>query len=328
MKMSKEQRRQAVDMAAGAFFGTLYWLTTLLLWCLNKPLIAVCLAFCFACSVRVRYFVFHLHSIFRSFVVNSINYFIFREWNYPNMIGNIDVYTAHNTDVFGCCKTLSAVKRAKALYKRYNGAFTFDYKCKDPHHVTWKVNVLSNVEIDGIPVTFRSMDQLVALADQDLSNVFTIVLIDEVNAVLNSRNFKTNFQNEEQINAIVTCRHNNIYMMMVGQRFQYLDSLVRSLAGRVIECVHIPLINTVIHFIYRAYDLNNMPNPLMVKRIGIRCQFLHPDDYSCYDTKALVSNIAKSPSLSSSELTAKKGGFQGVEGVRHLSRKGRKLLRK
>lgn len=316
-------------MSASAFWCALYWLSTLLFWCFDKPLIALALAISFAGSVRVRYFVLHLHSIFRSLVVNGVNYFRYKEWNYPKLIGYIDVFTAHNTEVFGCCKTLSAVKRARTLYKQFNGVSTYDYKCKNPHWVTWKVNVLSNVAIEGIPVTpFTSMGQLVKLSKTNNDGVFTIVLIDEVNAVLNSRNFKTNFQNEEQISSIVTCRHNNIYMMMVGQRFQYLDSLVRSLAGRVIECVHLPLINTVFQFIYSAYDLNNLPNPAMVKRLGIRCQYLSTEDYTSYDTKALVGRIAKSPSLSSAEVVAKKGDFQGLEGVRHLSRKGRKLLKK
>lgn len=318
-----------IEMIRKPLFYGIYIVAVLLLFAFNKIFIALGMAIAFVASTRVRYFVANVDNIFRSFVVNSINYFRYKEWNYPDMIGNIDVFTAHDFKVFGCCKTLLAVKRARDYYKRFNGATTYDYKCQNPHWITWKVNVLSNVEIKDIPVTpLVSMNQLVELSDQDTDGVFTIVVIDEANATLNSRNFKSNFQNEEQINAIVTCRHNNIYMMMTGQRFGYLDSLVRSLACRVFECVHIPLINTAFQFVYSAYDLNNLPNPLMIKRIGMICSYLTNEDYTAYDTKALVGMLAKDPSISSAELLAQKGFTQGVENVRHLSRKGRKLMKK
>lgn len=275
-----------------------------------------------------RYVVFNADRLLRSFVVNSFNFFRYREYNYPKDLGVIDGYVAHTSKVFGCCKTLSAVAKVHRLYTRYNGARTFDYKCKNPHWITWKVNVIANLEIDGVPVTpFKNMQQLVDLGEQDNSATYNIVLIDECNAVLNSRNFKNNFQNEEQIKSLVTCRHNNMYIILVGQRFRYLDALVRNIMDRVIECRHIPLFNTVIHYVYSAYDLETCDNPRMVKKLT--WDFMHIPSwmYKMYDTKALVNLITKEKAKSSKEVLAGRQKNLSVYDTGHLTRSGKKLVK-
>lgn len=275
-----------------------------------------------------RYAVTNFDKLVRSFVVNSINFFRYKEYNYPRDIGIIDGYVAHSSKVFGCCKTLSAVCKVHRLYHRYNGAKTYDYKCDKPHWIDWKVNVIANLDIDGIPVTpFKNMQQLVDLGKQDNSGTYNIVLIDECNAVMNARNFKDNFQNEEQIKSLVTCRHNNMYIILVGQRFRYLDALVRNIMDRVIECQHIPLLNTVIHHVYSAYDLETCDNPRYIKRLN--WQFMHIADwqYKLYDTKALVNLIAKEKSKSSKEILENRQRTSTVFDTRNLSRKGKKMVK-
>lgn len=275
-----------------------------------------------------RYFLFNFDKLLRSFIVNSINYFRYKEYNYPRDIGVIDGYVAHNDKVFGCCKTLSGAVKVYDLYHRYNGAVTYDYKSDNPRWITWKVNIISNLEINGIPVTpFRNMDQLVRLGKQDNSSTYNIVLIDECNAVLNSRNFKNNFQNEEQIKSLVTCRHNNMYVILVGQRFRYLDALVRNIMDRVIECRHIPLLNTVIHYIYSAYDLETCDNPRMVRRLTWDFRHIADWQYKLYDTKALVNLIAKEKSKSSQEVLAGRQKNLTVYDTRHLTRKGKAMIK-
>lgn len=275
-----------------------------------------------------RYAVTNFDKLVRSFVVNSINFFRYKEYNYPRDIGIIDGYVAHSSKVFGCCKTLSAVCKVYRLYHRYNGARTYDYKCDKPHWIDWKVNVIANLDIDGIPVIpFKNMQQLVDLGKQDNSSTYNIVLIDECNAVMNARNFKDNFQNEEQIKSLVTCRHNNMYIILVGQRFRYLDALVRNIMDRVIECQHIPLLNTVIHHVYSAYDLETCDNPRYIKRLN--WQFMHIADwqYKLYDTKALVNLIAKEKSKSSKEVLENRQRTSTVFDTRNLSRKGKKMVK-
>lgn len=275
-----------------------------------------------------RYSIWNLDRLLRSFVVNSINYFRYKEYNYPRDIGVIDGYVAHSDKVFGCCKTLSGAVKVYDLYNRYDGATTYDYKSDNPHWITWKVNVISNLDIKGIPVTpFENMNQLVKLGEEDNSNRYNIVLIDECNAVLNSRNFKNNFQNEEQIKSLVTCRHNNLYVILVGQRFRYLDALVRNIMDRVIECRHISLLNTVIHDIYSAYDLETCDNPRVVRRKKLELRHIADWQYKLYDTKALVNLIAKTEGNSSEEILARRQKSLSVYDTRHLTRKGKKMIK-
>ena len=278
-----------------------------------------------------RYVLGHLDLLISSVVVNTINYIRYKQYNMPDgYIGTIDCYVADNRKVFGCCKTLSAVKQARYLYKRFNGVSAYDYKCQNPHWVTWQVNVISNVDIVDVPtIPFRSLNQLVELSSQNCDGVLTVVVMDECNAIMNSRNFKSNFQNEEQIKSIVTCRHNNIHMMMVGQRFEYLDKLIRSLADRVIMCRHFSLFNTVRHRVYIACDLDKAVNPDLVKCVSTRYRYLFKSDYMSYDTKALVESVAHDDSVSSAELVALKGDTSSdLVAGRNLSAKGKKLRKK
>lgn len=275
-----------------------------------------------------RYAYFHFDLLLRSFIINAINYFRYKEYNYPKDLGTITGYVAHTNKVFGCCKTLSAVYKVSRLYERFNGAETYDYRSSNPQWIKWKVEVISNLDIKGIPVIpFKNLDQLVELSERDNRDKYTIVLIDECNAVFNSRNFKTNFQNEEQIKSLVTCRHNNMQMLLVGQRYKYLDALVRNIMDNVYECVHIPLLNTVVHYVYSAYDLETCDNPRLIRRIALHCTYIYSYVYKLYDTKALVSLISHAPALSSDEVLNRRQRSGTVLDARNLTRKGKKMIK-
>lgn len=309
-------------------YTALYYMFILMCSTFNHDLMVILLIVLF-CFKGFRYHVWTFDLWFRSVIINSINFFRYKEYNYPGDIGVIDAYVAHNDKVFGCCKTLLAVKRAKALYERYNGQKTYDYKCLEPKWITWKVNVISNVEIKGVPtIPLKSLNQIVELSEKDCRDTFTIVLIDECNAVFNSRNFKSNL-NEEQIKSIVTCRHNNMLMLLVGQRFKYLDALVRSMTDVVIECKHIPLTNMTVRYAYSAYDLETCDNPVMIKKLWHKWEYIFDSDYKAYDTKALVGSIARDDSLTSAEVLANRGSaMTGADNARNLSVKGKKLISK
>ena len=275
-----------------------------------------------------RYALFNFDRLLRSFVINSINYFRYKEYNYPHEVGTISGYVAHTNKVFGCCKTLSAVYHVYQLYQKFNGAETFDYRSSSPQWVKWKVEVISNLDIKGIPVVpFENLNQLVKLSERDNRDIYTIVLIDECNAVFNSRNFKTNFQNEEQIKSLVTCRHNNMQLILVGQRYKYLDALVRNIMDNVYECVHIPLFNTVVHYVYSAYDLETIDNPQLIKKLYWKFIYIQDWVYKLYDTKALVNLISHTPALSSGEVLDRRQRNGTVFDARHLTRKGKKMLK-
>lgn len=275
-----------------------------------------------------RYAVFNIDRLFRSLVVNGINYFRYKEYNYPKGIGTISGYVAHTDKVFGCCKTLSAVYRVYRLYQKYHGAVTYDYRSSKPKWVTWSVRVISNLDIKGIPVIpFKNLNQLVKLSEENNDGIYTIVLIDECNAVFNSRNFKTNFQNEEQIKTLVTCRHSNMQILLVGQRYKYMDALVRNIMDTVYECVHLPLLNTVVHYVYSAYDLETIDNPRLIRRLAWRFTYVFDWVYKLYDTKSLVNLISKTPAASSKEVLERRQRVNTVYDARHLTVKGKKMIK-
>lgn len=307
------------------YFGAVFFLFVCGKWFISLVMI---IAYFFK---AVRYHVENFDLVLRSAIINSINYIRYKEYNNPDdYIGSIDSYCSHTRKVFGCGKTLSSVMLVRSLYRRFNGKKYYDSKCSNPHWVTWKVNVLSNLEIFDIPVIpLRNMQQLVDISKGDNDGIFWIIAIDEANAFFNSRFFKENFQNEEQMRTIVTCRHNNMHMMFTGQRFKRLDAMIRDMCDRVVECEHFALTNTVKHYIYSAYDLENCDNPKMVERIGLKYTYVFSDDYRSYDTKALVAEIAKKPSISRSELASRHApGATGLENVRNLSRRGTKTLKR
>ena len=310
-----------------SIYSVLYLILEWLLLGFGKSFLAL-LFVCLLFWTPYRYAVFHFDKLLRSFIVNSINYFQYKEYNYPKQIGTITGYVAHTNKVFGCCKTLSAVYKVYRLYQKYNDAETYDYRSSDPQWITWKVRVISNVEIRDIPtIPFKNLTQLVDLADQDNSNIYTIVLIDEANAVFNSRSFKTNFQNEDQIKSLVTCRHNNMPLICVGQRYKYLDALLRSVMDEVYECVHIPVLNTVIHYVYSAYDLETVDNPKYIRKLRWTFTYLESFVYKLYDTKALVELISKTPALSSAEVLERRQRSGSVYDARNLTRKGKKMIK-
>lgn len=209
-----------------------------------------------------------------------------REWNRCEQ-GFIDCYCG----LFGQGKTLSATSRLIRDYKRYNGKLLrVDGKL---HPV--KINLLSNVDLQGVPYTkFTSMQQLVdwqqyAQAPEH-HNEWCIALIDEASSVLNSRSFKDNM-NYFTINSLLTCRHSRMGLILTSQRFGQIDKLCRDVCQKVYQCQKIWRI--LVHYVYDAYELENIANPLNIKPKGTRVRFCTDRAYGGYDTLALVEQIKK-----------------------------------
>lgn len=209
-----------------------------------------------------------------------------RRWNECEQ-GFIDLYAG----LFGQGKTLSATNRLIRDYKRYNGKLLrIDGKLQRV-----KVNLLSNVELQGVPYTkFTSMQQLVdwqqyAQAPEH-HNEWCIALIDEASSVLNSRSFKDNM-NYFTINSLLTCRHSRMGLVLTSQRFGQVDKLCRDVCQKVIQCQKVWRI--LVHYIYDAYELENIANPLNIKPKFTRVIFCRDRMYGHYDTLALVEQIKK-----------------------------------
>ena len=121
--------------------------------------------------------------------------------------GFIDCYCAE----FGGGKTLSASARICNLYRRYNNKRVFHPELKKM--VTQKIQILSNVELIGIPyIPLVSMEQFIKACDykhdEDVKNntlTITYLFGDEFSSQMNSRNFKSNIPSV-LLNKILTSR--------------------------------------------------------------------------------------------------------------------------
>lgn len=214
-------------------------------------------------------------------------FFYFKHKIYNNCeSGFIDCYCG----LFGQGKTVSAVNRITSDYLRYNNKLVWTgnkfERCQ--------IRILSNVELNGIPYTkLESMQQIVDWTSYapDHRNEWCLALIDEASAILNSRDFQRNLD-FFSINALVTCRHYNLGIVLTSQRFLLIDKLAREVCQTVYQCKKIWRV--CLHAVYDAYSLENAPNPMEVKPCKWNGILLSDRIFRKYDTLATVGQIKKS----------------------------------
>lgn len=199
--------------------------------------------------------------------------------------------------LFGRGKTMSAVHKVCAMYRRYNDKPVWCPERK--RFVTQKVHIISNVHLTGVPYeNFVALQQIVNAAEtnrvKDMENdtlTITLVLGDEFSVQMNSRSFKTNID-PLFLNTILTCRHHHISLYYTAQRFGHVDALLRQVTSYVVDC------NKVWRFqcqkSYDAWALENATNPEMIRPLSHSGFFITDWDYNVYDTLACVGNLSKS----------------------------------
>lgn len=198
--------------------------------------------------------------------------------------------------LFGKGKTLSAVHQVCQMYKKGNDKTVWCPRRKK--FVTQKINILSNVSLSVPYQEFKSLDQIIWVAnnindidDQNDTLTVTLVLGDEFSVQMNSRQFKTNID-PLLLNTILTCRHYNISIFYTTQRFAHVDALLRQVTSYVIECDKIWRFQRLNYF--DAWELENATSTRLVKPIKRKCWFVRNEDYQAYDTLACVGNLQRS----------------------------------
>jgi len=198
--------------------------------------------------------------------------------------------------LFGKGKTLSAVHYICRKYHKYNNRLVYDFSRKK--WVRQKVHIISNVDLSLPYEKFKSLSQIVYVADamhkRDIENdtlTVTLVLGDEFSVQLNSRKFKDNID-PLFLNTLLTCRHHHIELVYTSQRFNHVDALLRQVTSVVISCNK--CWRVMVHHKYDAYELEYAADPTQVKSLSSFGWFITDDDYASYDTLACVDNLAKS----------------------------------
>lgn len=217
----------------------------------------------------VPFLLFHVFSIVYYFVKDVFEYFRFKKWKRFDLSG-IYIYGG----LFGCGKSLSIVEYAYSIYKKYDNVIFY-----------------SNMTLKGIPyVKFEYFEQLL---DPTPEGKHIVYIIDECGSLMNSRNYKNNKISEtEFVLCLNQIRHTDKCLFLASQRFHMCDKNFRQVAVEWVECSrHWRIIK---HSFYDPWELENCPNPSMVKPLR-KPQYLLATDklYGLYDTKEVVENFAK-----------------------------------
>lgn len=225
------------------------------------------------------------------FVYDLLNYIVFHEYNDFTSWG-IHLYTGK----FGMGKTSQAVIDTYKLCEKYK-----------------QITVLTNIKLDNFPEHTKILE-LNTVDDILNAPVNTIVLIDEIGTLFNSRDFvggkksvpKSLFQH------LCQCRKRKLVIFGTVQRFNLLDKQIRDITADVTACSSMPkypftrLMQAVTFDIdeYEMYMLNPMYNPRIMNTNVV----VQKNQYrQLYDTSELVKGLLEQEYLSDSEILANRG---------------------
>lgn len=232
----------------------------------------------FAISPLFRCIVKHLHLTILYGFVDAFLYVKYKKWEDFNLYG-IDMFCG----MFGHGKTLSMTHRARLIYNKYGD----------------RVRFISNYPLKGIPyIELLNFQQIVDIADNNDSQYEgTVVLIDEIENVLNNRNFaKFPLSMLHTINQQRKC---HVYFLCSSPRYFMVDKLFRTITTHVYMCDKFWRFQHVQCF--DAWDLENSMNTRDIKRLSNNWWFVKNQDYKAYETENLISKYAAEQFISNEE---------------------------
>lgn len=262
-------------------------------------LIFICICFPF-----LPFFVKNLPRVIYYAIKDVYAYFKYKRWNEFRDYGRIMTYTG----LFGAGKTLSCTHYICNIYNHYNGLQVWDFDKGE--WVTQHIHIISNYHLKDVPYAKLISEQQLVNIEQPKQDI-TIIVLDEISAIFNNRDYK-NFT-PDVLTSLLQCRHRKVAFVGTAQRFQMQDKNFRTTMETSNSCkkrwrfVKISL--------FDAYELENCPNPTMLKPISIKYWFVKDSDYNAYDTNEMVTKLLKDAELgkmmSSEEITVKQGGSDG-----------------
>lgn len=253
--------------------------------------------------IRLPYFLlFILKDLF--FYIKDKKWQIFDKWGLHVYIGS-----------FGACKTSSMVYDAYRLAKQYK-----------------QLTIVTNLKLNNFPkyttiLPLRTVNDILNAPDN------TLVLIDEIGTIFNSRDFKSNnalpkilFQH------ICQCRHRHLMIYGTVQRWNFLDKQLRDICATVRKChgwIFHPFIRYMSYTVYDAFEYNrafeNVSYPLSPIRASVHVQT--DKIRKLYSTEEMVSTLIHMEYDSDSEILANRGEYTGDIGA-PLDRKQKRQVKK
>jgi hypothetical protein len=216
---------------------------------------------------------------------------------------------------FGAGKTSSMVYDAYCLAKKYK-----------------QLTILTNFHLDHFP----EHTQILPLrSPQDILNApdNTLVLIDEIGTIFNSRDFASSKESVPKIlfQHLCQCRKRHLMMYATSQRWNFVDKQLRDIVATVRVCrVHLQhpfsRLGTVHVYDAHEYDLA-FSNP-MVPLTALNAYAYVQSDFvrNLYDTSELVQNMLKAEYVSDAEILQNRGEIDS--NITELSKDGKRSYRK
>lgn len=197
---------------------------------------------------------------------------------------------------FGAGKTCSMVQRAYSLAKRYP-----------------QLSIVTNLCLSGFPATVKifplNSPQDILKAPEN-----TLVLIDEIGTIFNSRDFSGGRNSVPKIlfQHLCQCRKRRMMILATTQRWNFLDKQLRDITATVnVTRSHFahPFTRICSVYTYDApeYDLA-YTNPLYpISPLSVDAYLQTDVLRSKYDTAELINSMLESDYISDAEIAANRG---------------------
>lgn len=254
---------------------------------------------CLTCPI-VPFLFKHFYLIVFYGILDIYKYFKYKRWREFRRYGKIMCYCG----LFGAGKTLSMTHFVRSLYEQYNNVEVYDFEQRK--WVVQHIHIISNYALHDIPYTPLVCEEQLYNIEQPKQDI-TIVLLDEISAIFNNRDYK-NFT-PDLLTSLLQCRHRKVMFLGTAQRFNMTDKNFRQTMETSSNCKKFWRICRV--NLLDAYELENCTNPLMLKPIARQYWFVKDSDYQAYDTNEMVTKLVKTAQegklLTSEEIAAKQG---------------------
>lgn len=224
-------------------------------------------------------------------VSDIVKYFINRDYKRFNGWG-LHVYVG----MFGQGKTCSMVYDAYNIACKYEG-----------------LTIITNLQLQNFPdhctiLPLRSAQDILNAPDN------TLVLIDEIGTIFNSRDFAKSKQSVPKplFQHICQCRHRHLMIFGTVQRWGFLDKQLREITADVTVCstwFSHPFSRMVTNRCYDAYEYDLFcSNPLRPLLALSACSYIQTNKIrSLYDTKEMVATLLTMEYISDDEIMQNRG---------------------
>ncbi|HEX3038600.1 MAG TPA: hypothetical protein VHO94_06370 [Oscillospiraceae bacterium] len=216
---------------------------------------------------------------------------------------------------FGAGKTCTMVNDAYLLAKRYP-----------------QLHIVTNLKLVGFPA---HTEILPLKTPSDILNApkNTLVLIDEIGTIFNSRDFAASKVSVPKIlfQHICQVRKRHLMIYATSQRWNFVDKQLRDITATVRVCsVQFPhpfcRMGTVHVYDSYEYDLA-FSNPLLpLNCLDAYCYVQTDEIRKLYDTEELIQNMLNDKYVSDEEILRNRGDLNG--GIGEVSKDGSKAYRK